>query len=403
MLLNTTTYDIVTIGGGLGGSAIAKAMADRGANVLVLEREVRMRDRVRGEFLWPWGTAEAIDLGIYSALIEGSGHRVPYLNVYQGPKRITHRNLEETSEPKTSSMTFHHPRMQEALLEAAASAGAEVRHGARVHATETSEYPSVTFHENGEERTVQARLIVGADGRTSSVRKWGGFKVQKDPDQTFVAGLLFDDMPVPDDGAHNYPFPKFGLLTVFFPQGNGRVRVYYCYPAEEGIRLAGKKDIQGFVDRSLKTGAPAEYFERARVAGPLATFSGAHTWADHPYKDGIALIGDAAATSDPTHGQGLSKTLRDARVLRDALVQHEDWGQAGHAYAEEHDRYYGINHTIENWISQLLFETGPEANARRAKAVSTWPKDTSRPMEPLFSGPNHPLDEAARRSFFGEE
>ena len=60
---------------------------------------------------------------------------------------------------------------------------------------------------------------------------------------------------------------------------------------------------------------------------------------NHPYRDGVALLGDAAAASDPTHGQGLSLTLRDARVLRDHLLRSSDWDAAGNAYAVEHDGY----------------------------------------------------------------
>jgi menaquinone-9 beta-reductase len=43
------TYDIITVGGGLAGSALAKVMAEHGASVLVLEKETHFRDRVRGE------------------------------------------------------------------------------------------------------------------------------------------------------------------------------------------------------------------------------------------------------------------------------------------------------------------------------------------------------------------
>ena len=38
--------------------------------------------------------------------------------------------------------------------------------------------------------------------------------------------------------------------------------------------------------------------------GPLATFDRADTWVEHPYKEGVVLVGDAAATTDPTYGQG---------------------------------------------------------------------------------------------------
>jgi flavin-dependent dehydrogenase len=47
------SYDLITVGGGLGGGALAGAMAERGAGVLVLERETNFKDRVRGEGLVP--------------------------------------------------------------------------------------------------------------------------------------------------------------------------------------------------------------------------------------------------------------------------------------------------------------------------------------------------------------
>jgi len=59
------TYDIITVGGGLGGSALAKAMVEHGAHVLVLEREQQFKDRVRGEQMHSWGVTEAKELRIY--------------------------------------------------------------------------------------------------------------------------------------------------------------------------------------------------------------------------------------------------------------------------------------------------------------------------------------------------
>ena len=58
------TYDIITVGGGLGGSALGIAMARKGYTVLIVESETKFRDRVRGEQLATWGVAEAKELGI---------------------------------------------------------------------------------------------------------------------------------------------------------------------------------------------------------------------------------------------------------------------------------------------------------------------------------------------------
>src|SRR4051812_49807605 len=65
-------YDLVISGGSLGGAALALAMAGYGARVLVLERETRFGERLRGECLVPWGVAEARSLGIDRPL-HGSG------------------------------------------------------------------------------------------------------------------------------------------------------------------------------------------------------------------------------------------------------------------------------------------------------------------------------------------
>jgi len=73
------SYDIITVGGGIAASALAKAMAERGAKVLVLEREKQFKDRVRGEAIVSWGVAEANELGICRLLEESCAHDVPYV------------------------------------------------------------------------------------------------------------------------------------------------------------------------------------------------------------------------------------------------------------------------------------------------------------------------------------
>ena len=118
----STTFDIVTIGGGIGGSVLAKAMAERGASVLVLESETRFRDRVRGEFLAPWGVAEAKELGIHDVIMASGGHLLRWADRFQGPNRVEHRDLVATTVPRQPSVAFYHPQIQEALIDAAATA-----------------------------------------------------------------------------------------------------------------------------------------------------------------------------------------------------------------------------------------------------------------------------------------
>ena len=402
-IVASTTYDIITVGGGLGGSALAKAMAERGAGVLVLEAETRFRDRVRGESMMPWGVAEAREIGVYDAIMAAGGHHLPWWDNYQGPQRTAHRDLTKTAATGLPAVSFYHPEMQEALIQAAADAGAEVHRGARVLDLKTDGSVIVVAELDGREVEVGARLVVGADGRNSVVRRTAGFEVRRDPDQNLVAGVLYDNIPAPDDASHFWLEPSLGRTVLLFPQGHGRVRAYLCYPTKGEHRFSGHGDLPKFVEDSVRVGALAEYYTKGVPVGPLATFDGAATWVQHPYRDGVALIGDAAYASDPTWGQGLSLTLRDARVLRDQLLGCENWDDAGNGYAAEHDRYAQVAHTMESWITQMLLDMGPEADARRTRALPLWRQDRTRHPDVFFSGPDQVLDGAARRRFFGEE
>jgi 2-polyprenyl-6-methoxyphenol hydroxylase-like FAD-dependent oxidoreductase len=398
-----TGYDIVAVGGGLGGAALAKAMAERGARVLVVERERQFRDRVRGEVMSPWGVAEARALGVCDLLSESCGHTLRFVDIYAGPALMVHRDVVETTPQRAPFLAFYHPAMQETLLRAAADAGAEVRRGARVRRIVAGQPSRVTVESDAGRTEVRARLVVGADGRASLVREWAGFPVRQDPPHLLVSGLLLDDVSAPDDCAHFVLNPALGQGALLFPQGGGRARAYLVHQHAADRRLQGEGDVAPLLTALVETGGVPEHYAGVRASGPIATFPGAETFVEHPYRDGVALVGDAAATSDPTWGQGLSLTLRDVRVLRDRLLADADWDAAGHAYAAEHDRYYGVAHRVDIWLSEMFYRTGPEADARRERALPLLLADPTRQPDHGIAGPDLPADETVRRRFFAED
>jgi len=192
-------YDVITIGGGLAGAALAKRLAENGMRVLVLEREVAFRDRVRGEQMHCWGVAEARTLGLYELLQQTCGHEVRYWSdQLVGFSEFGRRDLVKTSPHHVGSLNFYHPDMQSVVIGAAAAAGATVRRGARVVELVSDGLPGVRVHEDGNgERVYRARLVVGADGRNSVCRRWGGFHVERDPEGMVIAGLLMEGLAAP--------------------------------------------------------------------------------------------------------------------------------------------------------------------------------------------------------------
>jgi hypothetical protein len=85
------------------------------------------------------------------------------------------------------------------------------------------------------------------------------------------------------------------------------------------------------------------------------------------------------------------------------LLRTEDWEVAGHAYAEEQHRNFSVIHTLEDWFRSMLLETGPEAEARRARALPLIAQDGSRIPNLFGMGPDTPTTDTIKRRFFGEE
>jgi len=395
--LAAQSYDIVTVGGGVAAAAFAKAMAERGAKVLILERERRFKDRVRGEGLVCWGVAEARQLGIHDLLKQGCGHELPLVESGAGQ-----RDLTLTTPHRLPVLSFPHQHMQEVLLAAAENSGVEVRRGVSVELVEPGPAPAVLVDGRSHER-IPTRLVVAADGRGSPARKWADFAVSEQSNGYYMAGVLLSDIQASPDTLYYVFNPDLGMCIGLIPLGKNRSRAYFMYPKSTGYRLQGENMLDLFLTESPKAYSPlADYYSGAKCIGPLASFDVSDVWVEHPYRNGVALIGDAAATTDPTFGQGLSLALRDARILSTELANDSDWDRAANRYAEQHRRYFHACHTVEGWSRTLFQDPSPEAAALREKAMPLIAQDPSRVPDHIFSGPDLPLNDEVRARFFGE-
>jgi 2-polyprenyl-6-methoxyphenol hydroxylase-like FAD-dependent oxidoreductase len=227
--------------------------------------------------------------------------------------------------------------------------------------------------------------------------------VRRDPEAFTIVGTLYRGLPLPEDAVQFLPNPDIQRLSITFPIGRGRFRTYLIF--EHGTRppLSDRKHLQGFVEESVAAGAPADWFRGGEPIGPLASFDAPDSWADHPCRNGVVLVGDAAAASDPSFGCGLSLTLRDVRVLRDQLTATADWAAAAEAYAREHDRYFHALRRIHGWYGTLWYRGGAEADELRARAFPRIAEDPTRLADFIGLGPEAPSDDAARRRMFGED
>jgi menaquinone-9 beta-reductase len=263
--------DVVIVGAGIAGASLATVLARSGLEVLVLERQREYRDRVRGEYMAPWGVLEARELGLEDVLrstgpVTGR-YSVPYDELL--PPAAAEAAVRDTSTllpGVAGALCTSHPKACQALAEQATRAGADVVRGVSNVRLDAGTRPSVSF-QNGAARDVRPRLVVGADGRTSTVRVQFGIDQRRAEPTHLIAGMLVEGVPNwPDD---HYTIGTEGDLHFYvFPQGSGRVRLYTCQAVDQASRWAGAEGPRRFHEAFAgPTLAPGCCRDRARIAG----------------------------------------------------------------------------------------------------------------------------------------
>ncbi|MCC7365960.1 MAG: FAD-dependent monooxygenase [Dehalococcoidia bacterium] len=380
----TNAYDAVVVGGGIAGSAIATVLARAGHSVLVLEKTHVYRDRVRGEWIAPWGVLETDRLGLRGVLDAAGAHylkrHVAFGDDVEDPQVSIENALDVTSllPGVPGPLCIQHTVACQALADAAVEAGVTFRRGIESVAVHPGASPSVTYLDGADERTATCRIIIGADGRAGVTLRQSGIELHADPQHHLFTGMLVE-------GAHGWPEDaqtkgvEGDINFLAFPQGNGRVRLYLGYASDRRGFLAGDGAQQRFLDAfRLRTVPWSEAFAHAKPAGPCYSYPNNDTWTDVPYVEGVVLVGDSAGHNDPIVGQGLSITLRDVRMVSDILLSTSDWSTANLApYAEERRERLRRLRFAASITSTLDGEFGPEAQARRRRAAERRAADPS--------------------------
>lgn len=380
---SVTSYDLVVIGGGIGGAATALVMARAGRSVLLLEQSEAYEDRVRGEWIAPWGVAEVQRLGLYDLLVGAGGHHL-----------TRHVTYDETLEPTAAEaatlplsifregisgpLCLGHPLHCQTLFDAAAAAGAVCARGVQVSEITAGAAPHVTYSHAGQTIQARGRLLVGADGRASRVREAAGVALHQDKPHHWFAGLLVDQAPGWSDDLQAIGTEgDFAFLA--FPQGQGRVRLYGGYHLDQAQRFKGPGGPRRFLDAFAMACSPDNrHIVAGRPAGPLYSYFNADAWTDAPFAPGVVLVGDAAGWNDPIIGLGLSITYRDVRIVTDLLTSSDDWAALSFApYAEERAERMRRLRFAGQLQAAIDMEFGEDARERRRSLFERAANDPS--------------------------
>ena len=334
-------WDAVVVGAGPAGSMAARALAQAGHKVLVLERQ-----RVIGSEIYCaeglsafWPRAAGLEFKRSWIAYEVDRVRVfgPSLDYFEtqvkGVGWVTERRVLDRD-----------------LALAAAETGAHFLQPATFREAERQgEGFVVRFTYKAKEREVFARAIVGADGPASAVGKSLGLDVGVGPKDIHYAAqvLLVDESLEGWLGLYGAPQYAPGGYAWVFPKAPGvaNVGVGVAHPEK-------RLDPLPYLKKFLQ-----EQFPNARALNPILSVvpTGGHR--KKFWGDGVVLAGDAARLADPLTGGGLGPAILSGKIAGEVLAEALSEGDlSAGRLAEYPKRFWKIAHKRAYELSYAIRE-----------------------------------------------
>jgi 2-octaprenyl-6-methoxyphenol hydroxylase len=318
-----TQSDILIVGGGLNGPALALALAQNGFSITIIDA-LAVSERTDAAFD---GRAYALALAttrMLSALDlwnDVREHAQPILDIIASDGRpgegaapwflhFDHREIEEGP----MGYMLEDRYLRRALLEAISEHPKIAQISGKRVLSQTTEANgiSVTLDDGA---TLHARLLVGCDGRDSgTARRAGIARTGWGYDQTALVSAIAHEKP--HNGIAHQFFTPHGPLGILPLPGN-RCSIVWAETTAKAAQVATLSDADYLAELRPVFG---DFLGEISLEGERFSYPLKLTVANSFIAPRLVLVGDAAHGMHPLAGQGLNMGLRDVAALAEVLV-----------------------------------------------------------------------------------
>lgn len=355
-------YDIAVVGGGLAGASLACALANTGLTIALIEAvafdapvDENMKARTTA---LAWGTRVMFDeLGLWSAMASDAT-AIERLHVSQaghfGRVKVDCREYELPAlgyvVPNLTMIGAMRARLADlphvSVIAPARFESLDRRNDGRI---------DIVISEEGQERKLSTRLLIGADGAHSRVRSALDINARIDDyGQSAIITKVRTERPLvgcayerftPDGPVAMLPFNEEVAATV------------WAVPSEQAEHLCSCRDKTFIAELQARFGHRLGQLE---LAGPRGAYPLSRVLCDSAWAERAALIGNAGHSLHPAAAQGFNLAIRDALGLAKSLCEHQslsganfDPGHAGNLAAWAESRHPD-QHRVANFTDRIV-------------------------------------------------
>jgi 2-polyprenyl-6-methoxyphenol hydroxylase-like FAD-dependent oxidoreductase len=333
------TADVCIVGAGPAGALLGYVLARNGISTVLLERHGGLEKEFRGEHLNADAEQILKKYGLFEKIEERGILSMEKVEYFEGNRLI--KSVLPARGMSHVGIHFPHSHLLNVLIEESL----KYKHYQLMMDTKLTElmqdehgsYIGVKANKRGKDITISSSVVVGADGRYSTVRKLADI-----PTKIIRHGydVLWAKIPSP---ARWEPTIRMALVNnhqlALFTQAGGFVQIGWNIPQDSFSTLV-KQPFEPFIKRLLDAFPELTESVRQHIRSwkdfvyLKVQSSRSETWV----KDGLMIIGDAAHTMSPTGAIGVSLAMQDAdaaaQVIQAVLAQGDSSAKFLHAFEQ---------------------------------------------------------------------